>query len=186
MISHKSIITIAFAAVFALQAAGELSNTIISADRIVAAMNDAGIEVSMGRVTFLTDAVAKTRNPDLRIESVRRWDSHKIRVQLDCVKVQECVPFFVAVSWDQKDAVPIPSRGINSAVPVGSAIVNPIVVRSSSPAILRLDGSHIHVWIPVICLENGAVGQLIHASSRDGRQTYEAEVLGSRRLRGGL
>jgi hypothetical protein len=177
------------AAVFALQAAGEPSNQIITADRIVAAMNDAGIDVSMGRVTFLTDVVAKIRNPDLRIESVERWGSHKIRVRLDCVKMQECVPFFVAVLWEQKDALPIPLRRIEpgvSAVTVATARVNPVVVRSASPAILRLDGSHIHVWVPVICLENGAVGQLIHASSRDGRQTYEAEVLGSRRFRGRL
>ena len=42
--------------------------------------------------------------------------------------------------------------------------------------ILLLEGTHVHITLPVICLENGAMGQIIHVSSPDRRQFYTAQV----------
>jgi flagella basal body P-ring formation protein FlgA len=60
------------------------------------------------------------------------------------------------------------------------------VVRAGSPAVLLIEGDHIHIQIQVVCLENGAPGQTIRASSKDHRQTYTAKVGEDAVLRGKL
>ena len=42
------------------------------------------------------------------------------------------------------------------------------------------------IQLPVICLENGAVGQTILAASLDHKQTYRAEVSDNSVLKGRL
>jgi flagella basal body P-ring formation protein FlgA len=41
-----------------------------------------------------------------------------------------------------------------------------------------LTGEHIRIQLPVICLQNGRLGQTIRVTSKDRRQTFSAEVVG--------
>ena len=61
-----------------------------------------------------------------------------------------------------------------------------VVIRSGSSAILELEGPHIHIRIPVICLQNGAAGQTIRATDKDHRRIYAAQVTDIAILRGRL
>jgi hypothetical protein len=61
-----------------------------------------------------------------------------------------------------------------------------IVIRNGSPAMLQLDGAHVHIRIPVICLESGAAGQTIRATDKDRRRTYAAQVVDNGLLQGRL
>jgi hypothetical protein len=137
-------------------------HTTITAEQVAAAINGAGIKVSADQVVLLSDVVAKTSSPALKVESMERWGDRRMRVRMNCAKAEECLPFFVAVSWSQA------------------------VVRAGSPAVLLIEGDHIHIQIQVVCLENGAPGQTIRASSKDHRQTYTAKVGEDAVLRGKL
>ena len=108
---------------------------------------------------LLSDVVATSSAPKLKVESMQHWNDHQLKFRLDCVKAEECLPFFVAVRWSQTQPLPRSSRDTSSTatnpVEPGS---NSFILRSGSTAILLLDGDHIHIQIPVICLENGAIG----------------------------
>ncbi len=190
MIGHQFNTGILLGAAFALQAAtASASQAAIEKSTVAAAMCDAGIDVSMDRIIFLTGAIGQIKDPRLRVETAERWGEDKIRVRMACVEAQQCIPFFVAAQWDQKDALPVLSQATApyvSTMAVVAASARPDVVHVSSPAMLELDGRHIHIWTSVICLEEGAIGQTIHATSKDGRQAYRAEVVGPGELRGAL
>jgi len=95
------------------------------------------------------------------------------------------LPFFVAVSWSQAEAAQ-PALAAFSSSATSQTGSNSYVVRAGSPAVLLIEGDHIHIQIQVVCLENGAPGQTIRASSKDHRQTYTAKVGEDAVLRGKL
>jgi flagella basal body P-ring formation protein FlgA len=49
-----------------------------------------------------------------------------------------------------------------------------------------LDGTHVHVRLSVICLENGAQGQMIRAASQDHQLMFRVKVAGDGTLEGRL
>ena len=157
----------------------------ITAEQVAAAINSAGIKVSANEVVLLSDVVAKTASPALKVESMERWGDRRMRVRLNCAKAEDCLPFFVAVSWSQTEAAQPALAGFSSSA-TSQTGPNSYVVRAGSPAVLLIEGDHIHIQIQVVCLENGAPGQTIRASSKDHRQIYTAKVGEDAVLRGKL
>ena len=124
---------------------------------------------------LLADVVATNSAPKLKVESMERWGDHRMKFRLDCVKSEECLPFFVAVRWSQAEATPpVFADHSSTAISLAKPGSNSFIMRAGSPAILLLDGDHIHIQLPVVCLENGALGQTIRVASPDHRQTYTA------------
>lgn len=114
-----------------------------------------------------------------------------MKVRLGCPDNSECLPFYVGIR-DEYDA----TSGLATTVPamfhsstirthVG-AMGEHFAVHSGSPAVLFLEGDHMHIEVAVICLENGDVGQTVRVSSRDHRKTYSAEIVNSGALKGRL
>jgi hypothetical protein len=133
--------------------------------------------------------VAKTSAPVLRVETVTAWEGNQSHVRLACVPSDACLPFIVAVRRGQKsDSVVLSAPAYSHALK--QAPVEPptskIAVRIGSTAILLLDGSHVHIRVPVVCLENGFVGQTIHVTGKGRELTYLAVVGGDGLLRGRL
>ena len=103
---------------------------------------------------------------------------------MECANSAECVPFFVAIEgaerpedigimgWDME-----PLHGSQTAA--GS-----LVVHAGSAANLVLEGPHMHMQLPVICLESGRAGETIRVTSKDHRQTFSAEIVGRNELKG--
>jgi hypothetical protein len=176
-----------FSAAAAFPAAAAAARTSITADQVTAALNGAGMQVSAQQITMLTDVVATTSAPLLKVESMEPWGSHRMMVRMNCAQTEECLPFFVAVRFNQGDDVrPVSadsSPSANARVKPGSAS---FTVKSGAPATLMLDGERVHIKISVICLENGSTGQTIRVSSKDHRLTYTAEVVDGGLLKGRL
>ena len=61
-----------------------------------------------------------------------------------------------------------------------------VSIKQGAPAILLLDGEHVHVTLSVICLESGTPGQKIRVTTGDRKQIYLAEVVDANRLKGTL
>jgi hypothetical protein len=178
------LILLAATALPAMAASGRVS---ITAEEVATAINAAGMKVSADQVELLTDVVATNSAPALKVESMERWGDHGMKFRLDCVKAKECLPFYVAVQWSQAKATSsVSAEHSSSAFFAANPDSNSFVVRTGSPAVLLLDGDHIHIRLPVVCLENGALGQTIRVASKDHRQTYTAEVGDNAVLRGKL
>jgi len=163
------------------------AGTAITAEQIAAAISSTGAKTTPAQVTLLSDVVATTPAPRLKVESIERWGDQKIKVRLNCVEADQCLPFFVAVQWSQAQAAPpefadVSSAASHRAMPGSRSFV----LHAGSPAILLLDGDHIHIQTPVICLENGAPGQTIHVASKDRKLTYTVQVIDGTAVKGNL
>jgi hypothetical protein len=162
---------------------------IITADQVAAAISAAAMVVSPDQVTLLTEVVAKTNPPSLKVESIEQWGNHRIKVRLGCEDQDDCLPFYVAVRFDQDGGAKAAGYRSNQASAVDarqSQVQQAIAVRAGSRAVLLIDGGHVHVRLNVICLENGATGQNIRVECKDPKQTYVAKVVNGGFLRGNL
>jgi hypothetical protein len=188
--THRRLIEIGvlFAA-FGIPAKAASGREVITAGQIAAAIGDAGLQVSASQITLLTDVVAKTNKPALRVLSVGAWEGNLSLVRVACVVSEECLPFVVTVhrhpSVHSEEAV-IASNSQSVQRTRIETSKSRIVVRIGSPAVLLLEGEHVHIQLAVICLENGIVGQTIRVAGRERDHTYLAEVGSDGSLRGTL
>jgi hypothetical protein len=184
--NDRSISAMALCAAMALPAvAAPPSANAITAEFIADTLNAAGMKVSARQVTLLADVVASTSKPALRVESMERWGDHRMKVRLACDSNTECLPFLVAVNWSGDDAMPVRSSSSAAISPAKSAS-DSIVVHAGAPAILLLDGDHVHIQLPVFCLESGAAGQTVRVVSKEQRKTFTAQVFSESVLKGRL
>jgi hypothetical protein len=175
-------------AVAAMPAAAAPGRVAITAQQVAFAMSSVGMQVSPDQVQLLSDVVASTASPMLKVQSMEQWGTHRMKVRMNCARPEQCLPFVVAVSWD---AVQTRSSFVPETTPLNQGPALKIgaadyVVRSGAPATLLLDGPRIHIRLSVICLENGAPGQVIRVSSPDRKQLYTAQVVDGSILRGSL
>lgn len=180
---------LAFSAAMASSAAAAPGHASITPTEVAAAITDAGMKVTSEQVTFLTDVVAKSDSPSLKVQSMEQWGDHRMKVRLDCDPHEQCMPFFVAVQCSQENEAQqgslAPGRS-SAALLRTSAASGPIVMRAGSQVTLLLDGGHVHIRLSVVCLENGAAGQTIRVASRDHKQTYLGRVMDEAILKGSL
>jgi hypothetical protein len=179
-----------FSAAAALPGYAATGRTVITTKQIATALNNSGMKISADQVVLLADVVATTKAPELRVQSMERWGDRRMKARLDCASTQQCLPFFVAINLGKDDAVPPPVIASPSQLTPVTPPVKPnpsaYVVRAGAPAVLLLEGDHIHIRISVVCLENGVPGQTIHVISKDHRQNYTALVADGTVLKGGL
>jgi hypothetical protein len=169
-----------------LPAASQSNRFSITRDQVANAIDGAGLQVSAGQVTLLSNIVSATGKPALKVESIQKWGDRKMMVRLECASPGECLPFIVAVrlsgAAQERLALAPQSEPVSfSAKPRESD-----TIRAGSTAVLFLEGPHVHIQLSVVCLENGSIGQRIRVATRDRRLTFIAEILGDSTLRGQL
>lgn len=159
----------------------------IRAESVAAAMSGVGMQVSPRQVTLLTEVVATSNAPRLRVRSIEKSGDHRMMVRIECEKSEECLPFYASIgsgagNESQASEFTLPAQDYFSRQ--GNS--KQVEMRLGSTATLLLDGQRVHISLSVICLENGAVGQKIRVASADRQRTYLAEVIDSGRLKGSL
>jgi hypothetical protein len=174
----------------ALPAYAATCRTAITTEQIATALTNSGMQISAGQVVLLSDSVASTSAPELRVQSMERQGDGRMKVRMDCASTQQCLPFFVAISLGKlgKDDT-VAQSPTNSPVRVALRVKpdpSAYVVHAGSPAVLMLEGDHVHIRVSVICLENGVAGQTIQVVSKDHQKTYAAQVADGTVLKGGL
>ena len=167
----------------ALAASGRYA---IGVDKVVGAMAAMGMQVAPAQLTMMSDAVATTAQPQLRVQSMQRWPGDRVVVRLECATQQQCLPFFVSVRLgnDAARQLAVAGAAIDTERAAHSAPV--MAVRAGSRATLYLDGDHVHIRVAVTCLQSGALGQTVRAEGPDHQQTYTAQVAAAGVLRGRL
>jgi hypothetical protein len=150
----------------------------ISAALIAATISKSGVQVSEDQVTLLTQVVATTPAPILRIRSVEKLGNDRLLARLECEKGDECLPFFVSLQVGQgREAQAIAAARLLPADLLQRANVNSTALHAGSHVTLLLEGPHIHISIPAICLQGGAPGQTIRVSDMNRRLVYTAAVV---------
>lgn len=156
----------------------------ITTERIAAAVSGSGVQVSPDQVTLLTEVVASVANPELKVQSINRAGDRRTIARMGCANAEQCLPFVVALRMKEVEgseaASNLPASSASTMRPATFA------VRQGSTTALFLDGDHVHISLSVICLENGAPGQTIRATSPDRHQVFTAQVASNGTLRGRL
>jgi hypothetical protein len=183
---YKPILSCVIAAAIALPALAAPGREAITPVEIAAAVNRFGIQIAPEQIVLLSNVVATSAHPQLRVESLQRWDSQRMMVRLSCANPGECVPFFVGLRLNQ-DAGPQSIAQINAtATGIPEPSTQTPKVRAGKLATLMLDGDHVHIRLTVICLETGTTGQTIRATDKDRRVVYTAQVADEGLLKGHL
>jgi hypothetical protein len=171
----------------------------IEASQVTRAMEVASLPVDGVDVKMAAPFTSSIANAQVKVESVSAIGAHAVRMRLSCIDRAQCLPFFaVATFSDAIDATKL--HGVKTSQIVGrqsstianqadakvkSAAANDTVsVRSGAPATLELDEDRIHIRLEVICLQGGAPGSRVRASSLDHKQIYVAQVVSPTLLKG--
>jgi hypothetical protein len=152
----------------------------ISREQIAAAVRDAGMPVSAEQVAPLADVVSSVSAPQLRVRSIEPGGGRQTAVRIECVRSAECLPFVVTIQTDRNTSSP------SVPLELHTLSANRPVIRSGATVVLYLDSGRVHVSMTAICLDNGAVGQTVRATTTDRRKTYLAQVVDSSSLKGAL
>lgn len=187
MKSLRSISILVFSCAVVISAALAQQRVPIAPSAIATAISAAGMPVSTEQVTLLTDVTATKASPALTVESMQPWGDHRMKVRMNCVVTEQCLPFFVSVQTSSaSQPAAIASDSSSTGIQRANSDPKSVIIRAGAPATLLLDGAHVHIRIAVVCLENGSPGQTIRVASRDHRQTYLAKVVDQTVLRASL
>lgn len=187
MRQRNSILSVVLGAAVALPVLAAPGRYAISAGQIAAAVTNYGMQVSPDQVNLLAGVVANVAAPELKIKSIDPAGSQRAIARLECVDSEQCLPFIVSIQLAQGGipaSVSAPSHGSLASPSQNRPAA--VIIRAGSPAILLLDGAHVHISLAVICLDNGALGQTVRATDKDHRQTYMARVSQDGTLEGRL
>jgi hypothetical protein len=157
--------------------------------QVVLAVSASGMQTTAEHVSLLTRVVATEPQPVLDVVSVqtlgkgpRDQASDRWRVKLACHVAGKCLPFYAIVSLPLSTArAANPVAALTSTAWSGHS---EITMKAGTHATLVIDDQRSRIQVSVVSLENGIVGQRIHVASLDHKQTYIAEVVNDRLLRG--
>ena len=185
------ILSLFMAAMGAVQPAPSQSQTRfpLTPAQVARAVSASGMPTAAERVSLLTRVVATEPEPVLDVVSVetlgqgpRDQSGVRWRVKLACHVPAKCLPFYAIVSS------PLSTAGAaNPMAALARTVWSPhreIAMRAGTRATLIIDDQRSRIQIAVISLQNGIVGQRIHVASLDHKETYVAEVVNARLLRG--
>lgn len=160
----------------------------IGASIIAAVISKAGVETAPEQVSLLTEVVATTPAPILKVRSVEKLDNHRLLARLECESRDECLPFYVSIRVEPGIETQGEAAKANAAPPDSTPQpgVKSVALRAGSLATLLLDGGHVHIKIPVICLQAGSQGQTIRVTDKNHRVVYSAQVIDGSLLKGKL
>lgn len=179
------IAVLAFCGAAVLSAVAAPGRYAITTELIAAAVSNNGVAISPEQITLLANVFASVARPQLHVMSVDRTENQRTVIRLECAEPEQCLPFFVTLRSDEGTNWQLAANAAHaSSTPKTQPAA--VVVRSGSSTTLLLDGRHVHITLPVICLENGAAGQTIHVTSPDRRQSYLAQVANDGTLKGRL
>jgi len=157
----------------------------ISTGNVAATISASGMAVSPEQITFLTEVVATKPAPALKLRSVEKIGSERLSARMECIESDECLPFFVAIWTGRESEQQIAAISTRYSL-TGTASRTSAVVRAGTTVNLFLDGEHVHIRIPVKCLESGAPGQTIRVEEKSHRLVYTAQVIDGSAVRGRL
>ena len=155
----------------------------VSTADVLAAMTKRKLPVENVRVVFPAGIAAKVEAPVLVVEQVTMRDAQSANLRLSCVTHGECPSFYVVVRWPQ---APGNLAEALKDMPHTTAGAPMQTLRAGAHATLLIDQEKVHIRVPVVCAQGGAVGDRIRVMTPNRRQSYEAVVLTDTEVQGSL
>lgn len=161
----------------------------ITPEHVSHVLNSAGIAAKTEEVQFLSPVSSLAQNPQLSVVNVSSWRNGNLKALLRCQNIRECLPFYVVLR--NKTALVQTSSFYNvlheSFAPQQKlrekSVAKPLVV-GGQRAMLVIQNQNMQITLPVICLESGRKGEIIHLASPDKKQRYQGEVVEAGVLQG--
>ncbi len=147
--------------------AADNSRTPISREQILTVLDTSGIHITPDQIEQLSIVTASEPKPRLKVISVDVLDGESDKVRLQCEQAS-CLPFYVLVHWGQ------PGRQSGRRQP--SLLPESMLVRSGKAAVLVFEGDFLRMTLPVMCLQNGGLGQQVRVLNKETKKTYWARV----------
>jgi Chaperone for flagella basal body P-ring formation len=149
--------------------AADNARTPISRDWILGVLETSGINITPDQMEQLSTVTAVGPKPRLKVVSVEVLDGESDKVRLQCQQPNTCLPFFVLLHWGQ------PGRQNGRTTQPAQQPEN-ILVRSGKAAVLVFEGDFLRMTLPVMCLQNGGLGQQVRVLDKETKKTYLARV----------
>lgn len=183
MTPFRQIAIAALCAAWALPAPAGSGPYPITQDEIAAAVASDGVQISPREVSPLAEVFSSVAHPALKVKSMELAGDHLLIARLECADSTQCLPFMVALHVSGNDSA--------AAAPHAEPVLRPLqpatpLVHAGATAVLLLEGPHVHISLPVVCLENGFLGQIVRVANPDRSQYYTVQVTGERLLKGRL
>jgi len=170
-------------------AGADASRLQIEPRQVAAILATHSIHVSPNRILVPVVPTHSTK-PDLEIAAFEILDPTRARVKLRCRDARDCLPFFATMSWDSNAELENAGEKWKRIRPESASRASgpeaPLLVRTGDTAILVLEGEHVRIQLPVICLSSGTAGKMVRVTTTDRKQIYRAEVVGAGLLRRGF
>jgi len=155
----------------------------ISPDQVAEAIVAAGVPVGAAQVRFLSEVSALGQDADVRVMNIARWLGNEWKVELRCQDHRACLPFYVLIQPESAAAFDAMSalarRGTAMRRDVSRLATPQILMRNGDRATLLFEKPTVRITMPVICLQNGNLGQTIRVESTDHTQFFKAEIVKS-------
>jgi hypothetical protein len=137
-----------------------------------------GLSVDRQSIRILDSSQLSSGAASFHLAGLQRTTRDEYLATVRCSSSAECLPFLVA---------------FRCSGPVGASVHRPEVIRRAKPdaAVRRGDTARLEMTttgaklsFPVVCLEEGSVGEIIRARAIGNRRIFMAMVIGPRRVRG--
>lgn len=181
------LITAALVSVDASAAVTPSEHFSITSKEVVQAMESKQLPVDGVEVVLPAHISTTVAEPALDVASVAVVDSHNARLRMECQVRSVCTPFYAAVHWSSaKTLSPQQIMSAHGAAIVAKAAAGQVMLRSGSTAMMLIDEDRLHIRMPVVCMQGGAVGDKVRVTTPNHRQTFEALILNAQELKGSL
>lgn len=174
-ILHLTVAALAF-----LSAPGQLcasAPTVLSAESVAGALDQAGLKADASEVEFPVSVPASSPDVPLRIGRWRKLDDKTVWVRLMCRRPKDCLPFFILLHPAESHRLWPLMEAPGATFQKTSIKVPPVLVRAGSRATLFLQNETVRIKTLVTCLENGKAGTTIRVKNPTTKRIYSAEVI---------
>jgi hypothetical protein len=164
----------------------------ITAEQVASALAVRGVLVEPAQVRFLAQVVATQPTPELETVIAGSLTERRAKVEMRCRERSVCLPFYVLLDWPDAASSrrAVEELGGTAGLPrplmEARRLHAPVVVRSGETVTLVIEGQRMRLELPVVCMQNGALGARIRVVSPDHKQAYVAEVVGEKLLKVGI
>ncbi len=126
---------------------------------------------------------ALVEDPGLAVQSADADKlRHRLRFVVRCIRPQACGGFLVSASLPADFSNGLhPRTGLGAKPKQGE-----ILVRAGQPAVLNMRSGNMSIFLRVVCLERGSMGQTIRAREGNSHRIFRAQVVGAGVLRSRL
>lgn len=191
---HRSIVVpaavLAFAATLAtppaLRAQGSEGHYPLAPATVAAALEKAGLPLTLAQLDLPGALSATTATPELRVTNAELLADGRMRVRLACRERGQCQPFLATVALGATDNPLAGVASLNAGLHDAPTVPSDPRLQAGQHVTLLMEDEHMRIALPVIAIDSGKAGAEVRVSSPDRKKTFRGIVVGDRVVRANL